>query len=69
MTHRFLHGTVLGTVLGLFAAGPANAMGGGGEVVIVANQEPQSMQAQRLALTRQGEVRYCLKTPYPRFRY
>ena len=28
------------------AAGPAYALGGGGELVIVANQEPQSMQAQ-----------------------
>ena len=46
MTRRYVHGTVFGTVLGILAAGPANATGGGGELVIVANQEPQSMQAQ-----------------------
>ena len=46
MSRRYLHGVVFGTILGIFAAGPANAMGGGGELVIVANQEPQSMQAQ-----------------------
>ncbi|WP_421723186.1 ABC transporter substrate-binding protein [Bauldia sp.] len=34
------------TALGVAAAGPAFAIGGGGEVIIVANQEPQSMQAQ-----------------------
>ena len=46
MPRHYLHGAVFGPVLGLLATGSANAMGGGGEVVIVANQEPQSMQAQ-----------------------
>ena len=46
MSRHYLHGAVFGTVLGIFAAGSAFAMGGGGELVIVANQEPQSMQAQ-----------------------
>ena len=46
MPRRYLHGAVFGTVLGTFAVGTAFAMGGGGELVIVANQEPQSMQAQ-----------------------
>ena len=46
MPRNYLQGAVFGMVLGVFAAGPANAMGGGGELVIVANQEPQSMQAQ-----------------------
>ena len=46
MPRHYLHGPVFGAALALLAAGPANAMGGGGELVIVANQEPQSMQAQ-----------------------
>ena len=35
-----------GAALGVALAGPAWAIGGGGELVVVANQEPQSMQAQ-----------------------
>ena len=46
MLRHYLHGAICGAILGLLAAGPAGAMGGGGELVIVANQEPQSMQAQ-----------------------
>ena len=49
MSRHYLHGALFGAVLGLLAAGPATAMGGGGELVIVANQEPQSMQAQAFA--------------------
>ncbi len=37
---------LLGAVFGATAIGPAWAIGGGGELVVVANQEPQSMQAQ-----------------------
>ena len=36
----------LGVIVAAMLAGPVLAMGGGGELVIVANQEPQSMQAQ-----------------------
>ena len=46
MSRYHLSGVLLAAGLGTLAAGPAHALGGGGELVIVANQEPQSMQAQ-----------------------
>ena len=46
MVRQSLHSLLLGTALGVVAIGAASAAGGGGELVIVANQEPQSMQAQ-----------------------
>ena len=46
MKRQLLRSALLGTAFGVFAASAAYAQGGGGELVIVANQEPQSMQAQ-----------------------
>ena len=40
------HALWFGAALSVSVAGAANAAGGGGELVVVANQEPQSMQAQ-----------------------
>ena len=45
MIRQLLRSALLGTAFGVFAASAAYAQGGG-ELVIVANQEPQSMQAQ-----------------------
>ena len=46
MVRQSLRSALLGTAVGALAIGAAYAQGGGGELVIVANQEPQSMQAQ-----------------------
>ena len=46
MRGQLLRGALVGMSLYLVAGAPANSMGGGGELIVVANQEPQSMQAQ-----------------------
>ena len=46
MIRQSLRSLLLGAALGVLAVGSAYAQGGGGELVIVANQEIQSMQAQ-----------------------
>ncbi len=46
MGHQTLRSLLLGTVMTVATIGSAYAIGGGGELVVVANNEPQSMQAQ-----------------------
>ena len=46
MIQQIFRSALLGTALGVLAASGAYAQGGGGELVVVANQEPQHMQAQ-----------------------
>ena len=46
MILQLFRSALLGTAFGVLAASGAYAQGGGGELVVVANQEPQHMQAQ-----------------------